>query len=412
VLAAGAALATALLPAAAAVPLRSPALRLRRGMNLWPWFSLTREFPAPRTDYDWPPYQPDRPVPRREDFSALRRAGIDFVRIPVDPGPLLAFAGERRARLMDAVAEAVAAALAADLSVIVNLHPNNATHFWTAENLLRGRDDPLFRRILALVAAMAGRLGQHDPARVGFEPLNEPPQDCGEALWPALQSEMVAAARAAAPDLTLVLSGACGSMIAGLEALDPHAIADRNVIFTFHFYEPYVFSHQGAPWMTGEPMYRYLNAVPWPASAGSREAALAAAAGRLDADLATPAAEKRRIRAMIERALTDYFNGAPDRGYVDAFFARVAAWSRRHGIAPGRILLGEFGALRSDARYVAARPADRARYIRDVREAAEALGLPWAFWNFFDSMGFTRDDVSRRFDADIAAALGLASTGD
>jgi hypothetical protein len=409
VLAAGAALAAALLPAAAAAP---AALGLRRGMNLWPWFSLTREFPAPRTDYDWPPYQPERPVPRREDLAALRRAGIDFVRIPVDPGPLIAFTGERHARLIDAVAEAVAAALAADLSVIVNLHPNNATHYWTAENFLRDRDDPLFQRYLALVAATAGRLARHDPARVGFEPLNEPPQDCGADLWPALQAEMVTAARAAAPDLTLILSGACGSMIAGLEALDPHAISDRNVIFTFHFYEPYVFSHQGAPWMTAEPMYRYLNAVPWPASAGSRASALAAAAGRLAADTATPSAEKRRIFGMIEQALTDYFNGAPDRSYIDAFFARVAAWGRRHGIAPGRILLGEFGALRSDARYVAARPADRARYIRDVREAAEALGLPWAFWNFFDSMGFTRDDLSRRFDPAILEALGLTSVGD
>jgi len=381
-------------------------------MNLWPWFSLTREFPAPRTDYDWPPYQPERPVPRREDLVALRRAGIDFVRIPVDPGPLIAFTGERRARLMDAVAEAMAAALAADLSVIVNLHPNNATHYWTAENLLRGRDDPLFRRILALVAAMAGQLSRHDPARVGFEPLNEPPQDCGDVLWSALQAEMVTAARAAAPDLTLILSGACGGMIAGLEALEPQAITDRNVIFTFHFYEPYVFSHQGAPWMTAEPMYRYLNAVPWPAPAGSRVSALAAAAGRLAADTALSAAEKRRIQAIIERALTDYFNGAPDRSYIDAFLARVSAWGRRHGIAPGRILLGEFGALRSDAHHVAARPADRARYIRDVREAAEAQGLPWAFWNFFDSMGLTRDDDDRRFDPAIAAALGLTSAGD
>ena len=50
-------------------------------------------------------------------------------------------------------------------------------------------------------------------------------------------------------------------------------------LYTFHFYEPYVFSHQGAPWMTGEPMYRYLNAVPWPSAAGSQQATLAAVDG-------------------------------------------------------------------------------------------------------------------------------------
>ena len=50
---------------------------LRRGINLWPWFSLTREFPAPRTDYDWPPFQLDRPVPTVRDIGQLRRAGFD-----------------------------------------------------------------------------------------------------------------------------------------------------------------------------------------------------------------------------------------------------------------------------------------------------------------------------------------------
>ena len=76
-----------------------------------------------------------------------------------------------------------------------------------------------------------------------------------------------------------------------------------------------------------------------------------------------------------------------------------------------RILLGEFGALRTDERYVAAPAADRARYIRDVREVCEAAGMPWAFWNFFDGMGLTIDDCSREFDPAIVAALGLRDPG-
>ncbi len=105
-------------------------------MNLWPWFSLTREFPAPSTDYDWPPYQPDRAVPTRARSGGIAQAGIDFVRLPVDPGPLLAFSGERRKRLMDDVFAAVELALSEDLSVLLNLHPNNATHHWNTQNLV------------------------------------------------------------------------------------------------------------------------------------------------------------------------------------------------------------------------------------------------------------------------------------
>jgi hypothetical protein len=70
-------------------------------------------------------------------------------------------------------------------------------------------------------------------------------------------------------------------------------------------------------------------------------------------------------------------------------------------------LLGEFGALRSDSRYVAAPNADRARYIRDVRLTAESFGFPWAFWNLFDGMGMM-DDATKALDPAIVAALGLS----
>jgi hypothetical protein len=141
------------------------------------------------------------------------------------------------------------------------------------------------------------------------------------------------------------------------------------------------------------------------------QATLAAVAARMAADRTTPAAAKRDIAARIERVLAQYFHARPDRGFIERYFQRVAAWAERHGIDRARILLGEFGALRSDDRYVAAAAADRARYIRDVRETAEAFGMPWAFWNFFDGMGLVIDDRSHRFDPPIAAALGLRTDG-
>ena len=382
-------------------------LRLGRGMNLWPWFSLTREFPAPRTDYDWPPFQAGRAIPVRSDLAALRSAGIDFVRLPIDPGPLLAFSGPRRERLFADILGAVELCSDEALTVIVNLHPNGATHHYNPHNLVGDVTAPLFTRYLGLVRDLAARLARLDPARVAFEPLNEPPQSCGAADWSVMQSKLLRTARIAAPNLALIATGACGSMIAGLETLDPASIADPNLVYAFHFYEPYVFSHQGAPWMSGEPMYRYLNTVPWPASAGSKQATLAAVTARMAADAVTPAVEKREIAGTIDRVLDEYFNANPDKRFIERHFARVTAWADRHRMPRERILLGEFGALRSDDRYVAASAADRARYIRDVREVCEAAGMPWAFWNLFDGMGLTIDDWSRSFDPTIVAALGL-----
>lgn len=381
-------------------------LLLRRGINLWPWFSLTREFPAPRTDYDRPPFQLDRPVPSGRDLSLLRRAGFDFVRLPVDPGPFLAGSPSIRAALLDQLIAAVALARAQDLAVIVNLHANAATHHWTPDRLYGGPNAPGFSAYRHLIGEVAGRLGRFGAERLAFEPINEPPQSCGAMDWEELQRQFLAAARAAAPGLTLLATGACGSMIAGLSSLRVRAlVAFEPLLFTFHFYEPYVFSHQGARWMS-EPFYPVLNAVPWPARQGSLAVTLAAVRARMTALGEPPLGGGAGTYREAERVLKEYFDAQPDRPFIDGYLRQVADWAKREGVAPGRILMGEFGALRSGAGIAAAGAGDRARYVRDVRQSAEALGFPWAFWNLFDSMGLM-DDVSRELDPAMIAALGL-----
>jgi hypothetical protein len=137
--------------------------------DLWPWFSLTREFPPPRTDYDWPPYQATRPVPDRRDLAALRKSGIDFVRVPVDPGPFLAFSGARRTELLAQVVGAVETAISQDLSVVLNLHPNGAGHYWNPRNLIRG-GRPDVRSISRSGRRRGGaRLVRFDLSRVAFD---------------------------------------------------------------------------------------------------------------------------------------------------------------------------------------------------------------------------------------------------
>lgn len=384
---------------------------LRRGVNTWPWFSLTREYPAPRTDYAWPPFQEQRPVPTATDLARLRQAGLDFLRIPIDPGPFLAGTDQEKGILFDVAGAAISDALTADLSVVVNIHANGATHYWNPERMLASTAAPAFSAYRTLVGEIAGRLGRLGSSRIVFEPVNEPAGECSSAAWLDVQMELLTTARAAAADLPLIATGGCGSMVSGLVALDPTPLqALGPLFFTFHFYEPYLFSHQGAPWM-GEPVYRSLNAVPWPASAGTLEQTLAAVRARMDQDAATPAADKQAVYEETQRVLKVYFDAQPDRLFIDRYLAMVQAWGQRNGIESARILMGEFGALRSDARYVAAAAPDRARYVGDVRRSAEAFGFPWAFWNLFDGMGMI-DDATRAFDPAITEALGLAMPRD
>ena len=389
----------------------SAPLSLRRGVNMWPWFSLTREYPAPRTDYAWPPFELDRPRPTRRDLDRLRQAGLDFIRIPVDPGPFLAAPRHARMLLQDQLLDAVREALNADLAVIINIQANTATHYYTPARMMADTAAPLYPAYKDLAIAIAAHLAHFDLARVALEPVNEPPQACDSAAWNKEQIDLLSRLRAAAPGLTLVATGSCGSMIAGLVDLDPAPLSDLEpLLFTFHFYEPYLFTHQGAPWMS-EPIYRSLNAVPWPAAAGSLEKTLAAVRAQMATDTQTSAAAKRAAYRDTEKALKIYFDAQPARPFIDHYLRMAQAWGKRHGIVPARILMGEFGALRSGGRYVAAAPTDQACYIRDVRESAESFGFPWAMWDLFSGMGLM-DDTTHAFDPAIIDALGLTLPGN
>jgi hypothetical protein len=90
-----------------------------------------------------------------------------------------------------------------------------------------------------------------------------------------------------------------------------------------------------------------------------------------------------------------YFDAQPDRWFVDKYLARSAPGPIGHGLAPERIIMGEFGALRTDAA-MSPPPIRIAPATSPMSgESAEALGFPWAFWDLFDGMGMM-DDTTRR----------------
>ncbi|MCJ2068043.1 glycoside hydrolase family 5 protein [Methylobacterium sp. J-030] len=397
--------------AAAARPALGAAepISLRRGIALWPWFSLTTEFPAPRTDYAWPPFQADRPVPTRADLRRLSTLGFDFARLPLDPGPFVAFTGTRRAELLGSLSDAIDAVLATGLRVLLNVQANAATHHYTPEAFYGTDRAPLFPAYRDLVGELARLCARKGLDRVALEPVNEPPQACGAVAWTRVQDALLTAARSAAPALTLVATGACGSLVGGLTALDPAPLARfAPLLYTFHFYEPYLFSHQGATWLTEEPFYRWLNAVPWPGTRAGIPATLRAVSARMAADRSVPQAEKARDLAVIEVKLHEYGDAEPGPAFLAAAMEPVATWADLYGIPRRTVLMGEFGALRTDARYTAARAPDRAAYLRDVRLTAEQAGFGWSFWNLFDGLGLMDD--AHAVDPAVAAALGLKAS--
>jgi hypothetical protein len=158
-------------------------------------------------------------------FDALAEEGFDFIRMPTDPGPALAYGpGPDQDRLIDGIRMSAEMGLDAGLKVIIDLHP------LPRGEEIGGMDSILgdhFQDYVALVSRIAERLSDLPGDRMALELLNEPTFDCESVYagappkWPDMQVQLHAAARASAPDLTIVLTGACWAQANALASLDP-----------------------------------------------------------------------------------------------------------------------------------------------------------------------------------------------
>ncbi|MGT2481017.1 glycoside hydrolase family 5 protein [Methylobacterium oryzae CBMB20] len=231
-------------------------------------------------------------MPGLADLRRLAALGFDFARVPLDPGPFVAFTGTKRSALFAQLSAAIDAVLATGMHVLVNVQANAATHHYTPDAFYGSDRASLFPAYRDLIVELARLCAGKGADRVALEPVNEPPQTCGAPAWNRVQSGLLTAARTAAPSLTLVATGACGSLVEGLTALDPASLQRfAPLLYTFHFYEPYLFSHQGRP---GSPRSRSIaGSTPCP---GPARAAACRRRSRRRAPAWRPTARSRRRR--------------------------------------------------------------------------------------------------------------------
>jgi hypothetical protein len=331
---------------------------LARGVNITNWF----RFPPRADDAALRLYLDDAAI------AALRRAGFSFVRLAVQP-ELLEAAPGRLALLVQAAGRLQRAGLA----VVLGPHPTT----WHLEQNEADRD-----RLLGFWRRVAPALRPLDPRLTYPEILNEPVFADTPQAWAALQDAALAMVRAALPDTTVVLTGADWGGVDGLAALRP--VADLNVIYSFHFYEPQE--------LTALAAYR----------PDLDRAALARLPFPMDAAGCRPAADGT-ADAATHGLITFVCSMRWDAARVGARIERAAAWGREHH-AP--VLLGEFGASR------ALNAPARLAWLEAVRLACQQRDIGWALWGYDDVMGFgidPRAQAPAAMDRATLAALGLGS---
>jgi aryl-phospho-beta-D-glucosidase BglC (GH1 family) len=341
--------------------------RLRHGINASAWFAQA---------YDKRGYTKEhfQSWTTAEDIALIKSMGFDHVRLSVNPQPMMADhrPDEIPAEYLGYLDAAVKMILDQQLAVVIDLHPESDFKTRLA------KDDSFVQEFADFWRALARHYSTWDAERVFFEVLNEP-EFADRYRWYGVQTKLATAIREGAPQHTIIAAGARWSNDDELVFLEP--LRDPNVIYTFHFYEPHIFTHQGATW--GSYFWHWVKGLHYPSSP---ESAAKVAAGVPD--------------AVDRLAVIRYGQDHWDAQRIDAEITQVAEWARQRGVP---VVCNEFGVYR-----VYADPHDREAWIHDVRTALERHGMGWTMWDYSGDFGVVTKKDGRSVPDEITLrALGM-----
>ena len=146
----------------------------------------------------------------------------------------------------------VQTALAAGLTVIINIHNYNelATDPKSEED-----------RFMAIWSQLSDHYKAY-PQKLIFELCNEPNGAMTAQLWNEFVNKVIPIIRVKNPTRDIMVGGVNWNSAMTLRELQLPA-GDKNIIGTFHFYTPMSFTHQGAEWV--DNMDQYLGTT-WTAT--------------------------------------------------------------------------------------------------------------------------------------------------
>ncbi len=339
---------------------------LKRGINASEWFAQV---------YDKRGYTAEhfQAWTTADDIALIKSMGFDHVRLSVNPEPMLTREPNKiPAEYLGYLDTAVKMILDHGLAVVIDLHP---------ESDFKARltkDDEFVERFADFWRALAQHYSTWDADHVFLEIMNEP-EFTDRYRWLGVQMKVAAAIREGAPGLTIIAAGARWSSDDELVFQEP--LHDPNVIYNFHFYEPHIFTHQGATW--GAYYWHWLRGLKYPSSPES-------------AEMVAPLVPDEVDRLQVIRYGRDHWGA--DR--IDSEMKQAAAWAQRRGVP---LICNEFGVYRA---YSA--PEDRDAWIHDVRTALEHNGIGWTMWDYSGSFGVvTKKDGKTVADEGVLRALGV-----
>ena len=288
-----------------------------------------------------------------QDFRNIRSLGCDVVRLPVH-FERFCFPEDNYAipeTVLGILDRAVSWAEETGLYLVLDFH--NATHVDSSTS------DDVEKILVPVWTQLASRYCS-SPENVVYEIMNEP-HGIEIPVWNEIVFRVHRLIRSIDPNHYIIVGGADWNSTEGMKALP--VFRDGRILYTFHFYSPHTFTHQGAPWCHMER----VAGIPFPY-------------------------DKNRMPPMpdnpteIERRC---FETYPEQGTLEAvaaYFDHYAEFSRERN-AP--LVCGEFG-----CNAFSVEKGQRVNWYRIVAGLLDERGISRISWDYYGPFGlfdFVRD---------------------
>jgi endoglucanase len=232
-------------------------------------------------------------------------------------------------------------------------------------------------RLVALWRAVAEHFATNPRSDLYYELMNEPELASGATVmlptapWTAAAERAIAAIRSRDAEHTVIFGDVNWYGIDTLSRRTP--FADENIVYAFHFYDPFIFTHQGASWVE----MASTQGIPYPYTP-ERWSDHAS-------DLGLTKAQPTWIWSLFRN-----YNAGGTRAALFNRIAQAKRWAVAQGVP---VICNEFGAY--DATSL---PEDRLRYYTDLIGIFEELEIPWQHWFMnLDADGTIAPDVAEAF---------------
>lgn len=232
----------------------SPAeFKIFKGTNIAHWLSQSDARGAERDSFF-----------QEKDIALVQSLGFDHIRLPIDEEQLWDENGVRHDDAFKLMTNCLDWCKKYNLKVIVDLHILRSHHF-NAEVKPLWTDPKEQEKFYKLWVDLSAALKGYSLSDVAYELMNEAVADDPEQ-WNQLLANCMKAIRALEPERIIVIGSNKWQSANTFDVLK--VPADKNIILSYHFYEPFPLTHHQASW-TG--IKNYSGPIHYPGSLLTQE---------------------------------------------------------------------------------------------------------------------------------------------